>query len=136
MTAYREGLEEGLLRRDERQEATVRELQRLYDELTEVYPTSTRRRPGSSGLTLVQASPGTNEDGDSEHQRPWWRTLFSSTLTSDDDSRMMLNGAYGKVVPKVRGLYMFGGVGCGKTMLMDLFAACAPNSFKVSAMML
>jgi predicted ATPase len=30
-----------------------------------------------------------------------------------------------------RGLYMHGGVGCGKTMLMDVLAAAAPPHFKV-----
>ena len=29
-----------------------------------------------------------------------------------------------------RGLYMWGGVGTGKTMLMDLLAACAPAEFQ------
>jgi predicted ATPase len=34
--------------------------------------------------------------------------------------------------PKVQGLYMYGGVGTGKTMLMDLLVASAPPHFKVS----
>ena len=34
-------------------------------------------------------------------------------------------------VPKVKGLYMFGGVGTGKTMLMDLLVNSAPPQFKV-----
>lgn len=33
--------------------------------------------------------------------------------------------------PAVRGLYMYGGVGCGKTMLMDLFVDTAPKHFRV-----
>ena len=33
--------------------------------------------------------------------------------------------------PAVLGLYMFGGVGCGKTMLMALFGSSAPAVFKV-----
>lgn len=31
----------------------------------------------------------------------------------------------------VPGLYMYGGVGCGKTMLMDLLVASAPKEFQV-----
>ncbi|KAF8055927.1 Afg1l [Scenedesmus sp. PABB004] len=31
-----------------------------------------------------------------------------------------------------RGLYMYGGVGCGKTMLMDLLVAAAPKEFQVT----
>ena len=34
--------------------------------------------------------------------------------------------------PKLQGLYMWGGVGVGKTMLMDLLAHSAPRSFQVS----
>jgi predicted ATPase len=32
----------------------------------------------------------------------------------------------------VKGLYMYGGVGCGKTMLMDLFVDTCPSNFKVA----
>lgn len=32
---------------------------------------------------------------------------------------------------QVKGLYMYGGVGCGKTMLMDLFVRAAPREFQV-----
>lgn len=34
-------------------------------------------------------------------------------------------------VPQLpKGLYMYGGVGVGKTMLMDLLVKCAPSQFK------
>jgi hypothetical protein len=33
--------------------------------------------------------------------------------------------------PATKGLYMYGGVGCGKTMLMDLLVASAPREFQV-----
>lgn len=31
----------------------------------------------------------------------------------------------------MHGLYLYGGVGCGKTMLMDLFVQAAPPEFQV-----
>jgi predicted ATPase len=34
--------------------------------------------------------------------------------------------------PAAKGLYMYGGVGCGKTMLMDLLVASAPREFQVA----
>lgn len=37
----------------------------------------------------------------------------------------------GKQCRKVQGLYMYGGVGTGKTMLMDLLVDSAPPQFKV-----
>ena len=33
--------------------------------------------------------------------------------------------------PSIRGVYAWGGVGVGKTMLMDLFVAVAPRQFRV-----
>lgn len=31
----------------------------------------------------------------------------------------------------IKGMYMYGGVGCGKTMIMDLLVSSAPQEFKV-----
>ena len=43
----------------------------------------------------------------------------------------MLDGAEETFQPAPKGLYMFGGVGTGKTMLMDLLVESAPTTFKV-----
>lgn len=45
-------------------------------------------------------------------------------------------GLHGSAGPRgerrhIKGLYMFGGVGCGKTMLMDLLVASSPKEFQV-----
>jgi len=120
LNAYQEGLAEGILRKDPLQEATIHNLQRLYDEIVKVYPPTTKERRSGSGITLLEAQvvPEANS-------QPWWSTLFSSVGPDPDDPEA-------KKGPKIKGLYMFGGVGCGKTMLMDFFAACSPADFMAS----
>ncbi len=87
-----------------------------------------RRRP--SGLTIVDhihsptAGSGRGGGGGSSD---WWSGLKSMMRGSDDEDAGSGTG------PAVQGLYMYGGVGCGKTMLMDLFVDTAPPHFKVPA---
>ena len=47
-------------------------------------------------------------------------------------SRLMGSREHREAPQALQGLYMWGGVGVGKTMLMDLFAQAAPGQFKVS----
>ena len=126
LRAYTEGIEEGLLRADPLQEVTIQRLQNLYEDLEEAIPCPSSLR-GGSGLTLVDASMTYDEQGRGE-KKPWWKTLFGTKRT-DIESHGDGDGYEG---PEVQGLYMFGGVGCGKTMLMDVFAACAPPHFKLT----
>lgn len=140
--AYQEGISEGLLRKDPLQEKTVQQLQRLYDDLLDLYPPLCRKPRGTSGLTLIQASRQGDAIGEdyssrlsSERQnallqKPWWRTLFGTRGSRDTYNAEIYEDEWEQ--ENVQGLYMFGGVGCGKTMLMDLFAACAPLEFKVN----
>ena len=82
---YDERLKTGELRPDEAQEAAVKALQRLHED-----------------LAAYVAKPK--------------RSLFQRLTARGDDQGD---------IPK--GLYMYGGVGRGKSMLMDLFFTCVPD---------
>jgi protein AFG1 len=112
LAAYEQLLDNGTLRQDPRQQATVNELERVYVDLVAVYRESEKSQ--TSGLTLLEAHG-------KEARTGWWKSLFSSEA---DDKRKTEKDA-------VKGLYMYGGVGCGKTMLMDMFAESVPSSLKV-----
>lgn len=118
--AYTEGIQEGIIRKDPLQAVTVQKLQHLYDELAVAYPAKSPK--GGSGITLLDARRAAP---DGEPKKAWWSSLFSSRGPDPDDPDAVRG-------PKIKGLYMFGGVGCGKTMLMDLFGACCPREFMVS----
>lgn len=97
-----------------------------------------RRRP--SGLTIIDHIGGGSVDedeGPSSSGRnnggglSWLANLGRAWGGNGGASH---NGsAESDVQNAVRGLYMYGGVGCGKTMLMDVFVSTAPAHFKVSS---
>ncbi|KAG2493777.1 hypothetical protein HYH03_007997 [Edaphochlamys debaryana] len=141
MARYREGLESGLYRADPRQLRTVLMLQELYDDLQKAgvdhslpgqHHHRPRRRP--SGLTIVDTiSSGSDYGGGSTTTGGGWLTGLFGGSSSGRGEAPLGRGAASAAdsPPAVRGLYMYGGVGCGKTMLMDLFVSTAPSHFKV-----
>lgn len=101
----------GELRQDAHQALTVDQLERVYQDLV-----ANRRKLSSSGsgLTLVDAS------GTKERRSGWWGSIVGSLHDDAPSSRSSSQDT-------TRGLYMYGGPGCGKTMLMDMFAASLPR---------
>lgn len=79
---------------------TLRELQRLYDE-------------------LVQSADACRLDRYSASAKPTRSNWFWNKFVSPHSS-----------VSPVKGLYLYGGVGTGKTMLMDLFFHQLPSSWR------
>ncbi|PNH06517.1 hypothetical protein TSOC_007159 [Tetrabaena socialis] len=140
---YSAGLESGLYRPDPRQQLTIQMLQALYDDLQRAgaahqlanqHHRPVRRRP--SGLTIVDYVGGHYDD---DHAGPSGRgssssgggggfSWFSGWGGGGGTAKAAVSAA--DTAPAVRGLYMYGGVGCGKTMLMDLFVHTAPTHFK------
>ncbi|KAI8109820.1 hypothetical protein M9434_001099 [Picochlorum sp. BPE23] len=114
MAAYEELITTGQLRQDARQQATVAALQRVYTDLVSQRAAGKSGRTTSSGLTLVEARRGENKV-----ETGWWKSIFSSNDSAEQKQEA------------VKGLYMYGGVGCGKTMLMDMFATSVPRDMNM-----
>ncbi|KAF3792181.1 Lactation elevated protein 1 [Nymphaea thermarum] len=90
-----------LLDGDEFQAEILRVLQRLYDELVE----------SADECGLVKSE---NSERTGRNRKSW---LWSRLLSQSSES-------------PVKGLYLFGGVGTGKTMLMDLFFEQLPSDWR------
>lgn len=110
-------------------------LQELYDKLHAAFSPKSASRP-RSGLTMVGTmdSMGSELDGGSDAGGSWWSGLRSAVMGGHGHGRGGGGGSagsHGSAEPAVKGLYMFGGVGCGKTMLMDLFVDTTPPHWRV-----
>ena len=97
------------------------------------HPHLGRRRP--SGLTMMEPVAGgaSSASRGAAGASSWWSGLSGLVGGGGGGKPAAKAGAAGTPhrAPAVQGLYMFGGVGCGKTMLMDLFVSTAPPEFKV-----
>jgi cell division protein ZapE len=109
--AYRELVKRNGLRADSRQEDVVALLEGVHDKLRNYAPSTTKRDSFFHQLTRSTAGVATN----SWFGTPAWLPKVSFAVRSQS---------------MVTGLYIWGGVGAGKTMLMDLFFQGAPISRK------
>lgn len=104
--------------------------QALYDQLSEHAGKPNLGRRRKSGLTLVEPVHTKSTSG-STPNASWWQSVSSIMSGGGEDGMDSEDAQHGATKSTVKGLYMYGGVGCGKTMLMDLFVASAPLEFKV-----
>ncbi|OAA47810.1 ATPase, AFG1-like protein [Metarhizium rileyi] len=108
LAEYDRRVDTGLLRNDEHQRGIIESLQNLYNELRNYH--APRVTHPSLGLS-----------------KPARKSVFSSIFGSSHKTQCAI-GDIPDDLP--RGLYLYGDVGSGKTMLMDLFYDTLPDSVK------
>ncbi|CAI7620121.1 unnamed protein product [Penicillium pancosmium] len=108
MKEYDVRVEGGRLRDDPYQRGIIQNLQDLFEALKSYHPP-----------TVVHPTP---ESLDLQPKQSFFGSLFGGGAKTAQTSVVPDN------LPK--GLYMFGDVGCGKTMLMDLFFDTLPDNIK------
>ncbi|KAJ6168452.1 hypothetical protein N7497_001295 [Penicillium chrysogenum] len=108
MREYDVRVQEGRLRDDEYQRGIIQNLQDLFEALKDYNPPK-----------VVHPKP---ESLDPQQKSSFFGSLFGGGAKKKEKSAIPDN------LPK--GLYMYGDVGCGKTMLMDLFFDTLPPNIK------
>ncbi|KAF6813710.1 AFG1-like ATPase [Colletotrichum sojae] len=104
---YDRRVDNGILRNDEHQRGIIQSLQHLHDELVNYHA------PAVVHPTLESLKPA--------------KSIFGSWFGGGKAAQAAI-GAIPTNLP--RGLYLYGDVGSGKTMLMDLFYDTLPSSVK------
>ncbi|RAH71985.1 AFG1 family ATPase [Aspergillus aculeatinus CBS 121060] len=110
LAEYDVRVQEGRLRDDPYQRQIIEKLQDLYERLTSYHPPA-----------VVHPSP------ESLDPKPKSSSFFGSLFGRNNDSAKS-ELTISESLPK--GLYMYGDVGCGKTMLMDLFFETLPDNIR------
>uniref|UniRef100_A0A7S3AUH3 EF-hand domain-containing protein n=2 Tax=Haptolina ericina TaxID=156174 RepID=A0A7S3AUH3_9EUKA len=111
LVVYRAAIAAGHLREDLQQMRALQPLEELHNKLKTFRPPPVPVSP-----------PNAHPDIASDPGKGLWEKMIFMLSRADppvDDKLKNLEG-----VP--RGVYLFGGVGCGKTLLMDTFFDCAP----------
>ena len=134
---YESLVKQGKLHSDPSQVQALKLLEPLFHKLKEYTPGPLipLKQREDAGLSMEDALKGfSSEIGSDKESTGFFSSLFSSKpkkkkapppTTSGPATKL---GAGGQTAPK--GLYMYGGVGCGKTMIMDMFYANAPAKRK------
>lgn len=123
--AYRQLVAAGTISRDENQIQALPVFDRLYDDLTK-YVEQGKRIPHPKRQIELQPPSRLGLVPTFFLRREQERKVNEALNTSGDSAS---NASY-HPLSRVKGLYVWGGVGCGKTMLMDILYDNAPSEVK------
>ena len=126
-TAYERALASGDLKEDPRQRNTIERLQNLWDALT-MHPL-----PPVAAAAPAPAPAAAKPKEASSSSFFGLKSFFGNNNNSNGDSSSSSSSSAAPAVAEPapgtpRGLYIYGGVGCGKTMMMDMFFDTVPNT--------
>ncbi|RYG42374.1 cell division protein ZapE, partial [archaeon] len=119
--AYDYLVQHGKVRRDERQVAALQHLDALYKRVTEWV--ATEGEPGAHTSAPHHRSAGASTHAPTSS---WsFMSMFKPSRAPGAPGGASAPAAVAGA-PDIPGLYMYGGTGCGKTFMMDLFYRCIP----------
>lgn len=117
VASYNNFVNMGILSRDPRQEATMRIVEQVYD-----------------GLVAFKNSPAAKQERSLELRPPNRLGVVPSyylVKQQEEKVRRAMGESPHHPLSSVKGLYLYGGVGCGKTMMMDILFNEAPLEKKM-----
>ena len=122
MKFYERLAEEGVLQRDEKQVKALYVLDKFYHKIMGKDDSNNDSNSSSSSSSSSSSRDNSSSRGTSnEENKSWFQKLWDRTNKSDASTLAGETSA--------GGVYLYGGPGCGKTFVSDLFMATLPKSF-------
>ena len=132
LSVYKQKVADGTFQKDPSQLKALELLEPLFDVIGEYDPGPLipLQQKQDKGMSIQDAVKGFSmEQGSDQDEGGFFSSLFGSRKSKASAPKQSYSRPSTKLAkqgPAPKGLYMYGGVGCGKTMVMDLFFDLAP----------